>query len=573
MEAIQRTGAGGSIAWDYEPVMFELEGVRKLCIIDTGDGMTGDEMVRFINQLSSSMSEQSLRGNYGVGAKIAAATRNPAGVSYFSWKGGQGSMILLHRDTLTGQYGLKQWERADKSWAHYLPIDDELKPPIIKEHGTMVVLHGRSGGENTLLAPETAEAPRRWITRYLNTRYFEIPRDIEILCREGNLLVGGGADDPGSRRAVLGQSEYLQRYASQNGSVALDGATTRWWIIREKDEDATDPIDKYSGHLEARGHVAALYQNELYEMTTGRAGMSRLQQFGITFGHRSVIIYLEPDATSDRLTTNTARTSLLIRNEPLPWSEWATEFRQKLPAELKAFVESHAPGPDAGDNVRSIRDRLRAIIDLYKVSRYRPTQDGSYGADTSQMTRGGTPARLGNPRVAEGTAPAGEKREPGGKEGSLYALFERRNGTPADRVQPDIFPDVSWISVSDGSRVAGDMEDRAAKYLAAQNLLLVNADFRVFRDLVAHFMRNYKGTAGAESLVTTAVRGWFAQALVEAVIGVQALQNSKEWTADEIERALSEEALTSCVMQRYHVHLAVKRELGAKIGSTKQVVV
>ncbi|MEY2518630.1 MAG: hypothetical protein QOF24_389 [Verrucomicrobiota bacterium] len=569
MEAIQRAGVGGSIIWDFEPMMFELEGVRKLCIIDTGDGMTGEEMVRFINQLSSSMSEQSLHGNYGVGAKIAAATRNPAGVSYFSWKNGQGSMILLYRDALTGQYGLKQWERADKSWAHYLPIEDELKPSTIGEHGTMVVLHGRNTGENTLVAPEGADAPRRWITRYLNTRYFDIPAGIEILCREGNLLVGGGVDDVGSRRAVLGQAEYLQRYAAQNGSVSLDGASACWWIIREKDEDATDPIDKYSGHLEARGHVAALYQNELYEMSTGRAGMSRLQQFGITFGHRSVIIYVEPDATSDRLTTNTARTSLLIGNEALPWSEWAAEFREKLPAELKAFVESHAPGPDAGDSIRNIRDRLRAIIELYKVSRYRPAQNGMYLTDINQMTRGGKPMPLGTARVAEGTPSSAEKRTPRGKDGSLYALFERRNGTPSDKVQPDIFPEVSWVSVNDGSRDAGDMEDRAAKYLSAQNLLLVNGDFRVFRDLVTHFMRNYKDMAAAESLVTNAVRGWFAQALVEAVIGVQALRNSKEWTSDEIERALSEEALTACVMQRYHVHLAVKRELGAKIGSAK----
>lgn len=369
---------------------------------------------------------------------------------------------------------------------------------------------------------------------------------------------------------MLGQAEYLQRYAAHNGELPLDGALARWWIIREKDEDATDPIDKYSGYLEARGHVAALYQNELYEMSTGRAGMSRLQQFGITFGHRSVIIYIEPDATSDRLTTNTARTTLLIGNQALPWTEWASEFREKLPAELKAFVESHAPGPDAGDSVRNIRDRLRAIIDLYKVSRYRPTQNGASLADITQMTRGGKPAPLGGTsRVAEGSPTSGEKRTPGGKDGSLYALFERRNGTPAEKVQPDIFPEVSWVSINDGSRALGDMEDRAAKYLSAQNLLLVNGDFRVFRDLVTHFMRNYKDMAAAESLVTNAVRGWFAQALVEAVIGVQALRNSKEWTSDEIERALSEEALTACVMQRYHVHLAVKRELGAKIGSAK----
>jgi len=35
----------------------------------------GDEMIKFINQLSSSGAKQSLSGNYGVGAKIAAATK------------------------------------------------------------------------------------------------------------------------------------------------------------------------------------------------------------------------------------------------------------------------------------------------------------------------------------------------------------------------------------------------------------------------------------------------------------------------------------------------------------------
>ena len=83
-------------------------------------------------------------------------------------------------------------------------------------------------------------------------------------------------------------------------------------------------------------------------------------------------------------------------------------------------------------------------------------------------------------------------------------------------------------------------------------------------------MRSYKDIAGAEVTVKDAVRGWFAQSLVEAVIGIQALRNSKQWSAADIQVALSEEALTSCVMQRYHIHLAAKRELGSKIGSAKQ---
>ena len=432
IEAIERTKSDGQIIWDYEPAAFQLEGIRRLSIVDTGDGMTGEELVKFINQLSSSLTKQSLQGNYGVGAKIAAATRNPGGVSYFSWKDGQGSMIQLHRDDLTGQYGLKQWERADHSWTHYLPIEDELKPSAIKEHGTMVVLHGQSDADNTLLAPTGAPAARRWITRYLNTRYFQIPSNAQISCREGNLLVGGAADDLGTRRTILGQGEYLKRYGDTNGTVMLTGATAHWWIIRDRDEDQTDPIEKYSGHLESSGHAAALYQNELYEMTTGRAGMSRLQQFGITFGYQRVVIYIEPTA-NPRLTTNTARTSLLIGNEPLPWIEWAAEFRQKLPIEIRSFVESRAPEATSTDFIKSIRDRLKGIIDLYKVSRYRPVPDGSLKIDIDTMTRGGKPAVTGLTRATTDTPVVKEQRTPGGKDGNLYALFERTDGSSGER--------------------------------------------------------------------------------------------------------------------------------------------
>ena len=35
---------------------------------------------------------------------------------------------------------------------------------------------------------------------------------------------------------------------------------------------------------------------------------------------------------------------------------------------------------------------------------------------------------------------------------------------------------------------------------------------------------------------------------------------------EDIDRALSPEALTSAVMQRYHVYVACRRELGAKFG-------
>jgi len=112
------------------------------------------------------------------------------------------------------------------------------------------------------------------------------------------------------------------------------------------------------------------------------------------------------------------------------------------------------------------------------------------------------------------------------------------------------------------------MEDKAAKFIQNQNTLLVNADFRVFNDMIARLCREKDTGIGPDlqSTVEEVVHQWFEQALVETVIGVQQMRGSKEWGPEEIERALSSEALTSAVMQRYHVYIACRRDLGAKFG-------
>ncbi len=71
---------------------------------------------------------------------------------------------------------------------------------------------------------------------------------------------------------------------------------------------------------------------------------------------------------------------------------------------------------------------------------------------------------------------------------------------------------------------------------------------------------------GLQSTVEVVVHQWFEQALVETVIGIQHMRGSKEWGPEEMEKALSSEALTSTVMQRYHVYIACRRDLGAKFG-------
>ena len=84
--------------------------------------------------------------------------------------------------------------------------------------------------------------------------------------------------------------------------------------------------------------------------------------------------------------------------------------------------------------------------------------------------------------------------------------------------------------------------------------------------MIERWVKVYKDRPGAREQIRDTVRAWFAQALVETVIGVQALKDSKEWTVEDVEDALSEEALTAAVVARYHVNNQVKRELGTKLG-------
>jgi hypothetical protein len=567
IEAVTRTGGPGQIIWDVDWISFDLGGPMKVCVIDTGDGMTGDEMIRFINQLSSSGTEQSFTGNYGVGAKISAATKNPAGVIYQSWKNGDGSMIQLEKIPTTGEYGLRQWELEDGNYSHYVPLEDAVKPEEIGAHGTKVILLGAKASESTIAPSADAPSPSRWISKYLNTRYFQFPPRLTIKAREG-------WDNPRTDkdrnilRSITGQKPYLDQHAVDSGVVALSGAKAHWWIL--KDEPA---MSNNSGFIESVGHVAGLYQNELYDRATSRAGMALLQNFGILFGYRFVVIYLEPTPMKGQsLTTNTARTTLLLNGEKLPWEDWAYEFREKMPKRLAEFVSEKAAALAEKDHLSSIKERLKNVLDLYKVSRYRPAPEGVYLSDEASAVRIGRSPFSGRKSEGGGGGAGSEvgatstgQRE--GEVGNIYHLFEKKGGSPSEKTAADPFPIVKWVSIEDGGREAGDqLEDKAATFVPNQNTLLVNADFRVFTDMIARLSKEKEAGPGLENAVKEIVHQWFEQALVETVIGIQQLRGSKEWGPEEIVKALSPEALTSAVMQRYHVYIACRRELGARFG-------
>jgi hypothetical protein len=413
---------------------------------------------------------------------------------------------------------------------------------------------GQSADDNTIEPPSGTPGGSHWIAKYLNTRYYAFPAGITVKAREGWQYPRSDARN--KLRLITGQRAYLDKRSSYYGLVTLTGANAHWWVLNDAKE-----VGETNEPYACSGHVAALYQDELYELTNGRAATAKLQEFGVIFGSRRVVIYIEPTPSADqRITTNTARTHLQINNEPLPWADWATEFRENLPEPIDDLVRAQAAGSTEADHGKSIRERLKSVLDLINVSRYRPGLSGDVEIDDSQLVPCGEP---GSSCTAGSSGPFAGL---GLSTGSVYAAFEKKGGTRAGKTRSDLFPRVQWVSLKDETRELGDLEDRAARFILDQNLLLINADFRVFEDMTAKLHGEWGGNGSILAVVRDTVHSWFEQALVETVIGVQALRNSREWSAHEIEQALSEESLTTAVMQRYHVQNQVRRELGAKLG-------
>jgi len=538
--------------------------VRKLSVTDTGTGMTPEQLRQYINQLASSGREQSAAGNFGVGAKVAAGSRNPHGLEYRSWHHGQGALACFKRHP-DGRWGLEPQRWPDGRSDYWRALDEQDKPWLLRgqDHGTQVVLLGEHERHDTTRPPESvSDARRHWITRYLNARFLRLPSQVEVLVREQH-----GHDQPGQLQPIHGEQHHLRQRAIAAGAVELSAAIAHWWVL----DDDHRARRRESSLWASTGHAAAVYGDELYDiLPQTRGGYGRLQDFGIRFGYERVVLHLEPRVEASRLQCNTARTLLLLDHEPLPWARWGEEFAAAMPAEILQLQE-RAVTADAVPRQEAIRQRVTAILPLYRLSRYRPSarprqtppiQPPASERDHPPHTPTTEPV-TSRRRTAAGAAAA-----PAPDERPQEALPEPPAEDPDDGQQsyPTVsLPDVAWISARDGSRATGDLEDQAARYHLDRHELTINADFRAITDLTTHWQARYRGVAGARALIDAQVREWCEQILVEVVLAVR----TSNWTPEQRDALLSPSSFTAALLPRHLLHATLQKRLGQKLGTSR----
>jgi len=550
LEACQRSGGSDcKVIVDYNAALYDATKLHKMCFIDTGDGMSPDQMLSLLNNLSASGASKNQFQNYGVGAKISALTRNHAGIQYESWKDGVGYMILIKFDSEQGIYGIQGIPSPDGKTLYAIELPAKDKPKEITDHGTRVTLWGMEDQQDTMMPPTGINGIREsWISFYLNTRFFRIPKGVTLSAR-----IGYYRDNNPKHNYLLtirGQKAILDEKADLKGTVNLSDAKLYWWVM-PKGSDG-------HGREMLKGHTALVHEDELFDMSDSRS--NRIAYFGVIVGRDRVIIYVEPT----NVVQNTSRTNLLRPDgSPVLWEIWQDEFRANMPQPLKKFLEDLQNENALESHTDSIKEKLKGLQDLYKLSRYKASLKGNVFADPESESTFET----GNIRVGEENSFPSESPQPGKKPGALStelltALVQQNTGSKANAVEPDPFPRVEWVSANDGNE---GLLDRAAEYIHPQNLILANSDYQGLHDLVKYISKGYTDMPEVTKLIADEVKQAFELALTECVAGALSLKNRPYWNPDQFNAAISREALTTSVMPRYWMISSLRRILGSKI--------
>jgi hypothetical protein len=582
LEAIQRRrmagdGAQGNIIWDADWDHLKRTGQYKLSVVDNGDGMSPDQMEEYLNALAvqGANGTQGISQNFGVGAKITALHRNSHGLVYQSWRDDKGAMVKLHRDDEKGEYGLDSFNLEDGP-AYSPRIKDTVKPKAITKCGTKVTLLGTSEDDNTCFPREDAGRGMNWLITYLTGRYFRVPEHVRIQVRVLTRDQENWPEDepPASHQTfnlqnVNGTKVLFDKYAASSGTVRLTTADAHWWLF-------DDPV-KASKDMSSRGgrtcKVGVVFQNEIYVQLTPPTARRLLAGFGIVFGAEHVVIYIEPRENLE-VRADTARSRLIINGEDVQeanWFEtWGTEFREKMPAEIKTKIDEimakteHDPSGKARER---ILERLQRIRELLRPSRYRRDPSGTL--------------------LGAGRAPGGSSSSSTGSERGIGGGGGQRGGRSSDDYLADLVdssgeavsaitanpkePKVTWVARANGTRAEGELDDKAAEIVGdalTGDLVKANRDFRGYRDLTTFFAKEFNpgNDAAIERKIVEYVEEWYESQLIEAIMTVRNLTNGRTWTPRDIEQALSSHALTTVMMARFHIVEKVKRSLASELS-------
>jgi hypothetical protein len=510
----------------------EFDGTRKLTIWNTGPGMTSTELDHICDLAASLGKDMALEGNFGMGAKVASLPSNTLGMRYRSCRDGMVSQVILGKRD--GVYG-KVWVAVEDSVEEVVDATDivaEEGEYRLDEDWTEVVLFGNGPEQDTVADPYDGdpEQDRQWITTYLYHRFYRLPEGVEVFLGEGT--------HPRDRRRQFKPIPERREAFGRTEAVDVGEGIKVHYLYDPAYQDGGHN-KSISGSLTSSVSTAGIvFRGEMYDVKKGRKWASDAPAFGIPFGARHISVHVElPDNFPVRhepyrrfvqLATGDQRTLLVddfseivFRNRP----DWLIEIINSL-------------APKSSVSAQELRKELQDLLNELRVK----TQSPRIAA------AGILPVEDGGARGAAPTHSDGSANETGRAPISPTDLVFNAAGAKRANISKNLEQAPEIIPLRDPDDVAEkELTSKAARYVRETNQLFINMTYSAVANAQEHLELRY-ATYEDPELVREQARQW-AERLVMgrvgyAVIYAQAKQLIREWTSDDVKKALEPESLS-----------------------------
>ena len=557
VEAAAQAPAGGRIVEMMGKRIPECGNTRKLAIWNSGPGMSSTELDHICDLAASLGKDMALEGNFGMGAKVASLPSNTLGMRYRSCSAGVVSQVVLGKRE--GIYG-KVWMPTEDSFEEIVDVTEQVRQEgeyPLEQDWTEVVLFGNHPDQDTVSDPYDGDPKqdRQWITTYLYHRFYTLPEGVELFLDEGT----HPRDGRRQFKTIPDRSDAFGRVETVDV-----GEGVRVHYLYDPTYQDTGHNKSISGSLTSSVSTAAIvFRGEMYDVRKARKWAGDAPAFGIPFGARHISIHVElPD-------------NFPVRHEPyrrfiqlsggdqrqLLIEDFAEIVFRNRPEWLIQIINSLAPKSSA--STEDLRKELQDLLNELRVQTKSPrqTDDGLQLVD-----EGG--ARGARPEHKEGQG-GGGGRAPISPTDLIFnpAGAKRANVSKNLETAPEIIPLRDEDDVSEKG-----ISGKAARYVRETNQLFVNLTYSAVGAAQDHLCLRY-ATYKDPEIVRDLARQWSERLVMGrvgyAVIYAQAKQLIREWTSDDVKKALEPESLSLAADGWRDAVTTAYRSISSRLGAAK----
>ncbi|WP_434386838.1 ATP-binding protein [Melittangium boletus] len=573
-------------------------GVYRRLIADNGKGMTSKQLYDYFSYAGSG--EKRIGGehdNFGIGAKISLMPWNTYGLVIVSWVEGSASMIWIQKDPRTGEYGLRDFEEFDDENVVEPFIDRahgcdwrKVKPDIIDQHGTVIVLLGDRPEDDTVLGDPsrtTETSASKNLIHYLNHRFWTLPDGVEVTVNrfmndthkphwprtthEGRSSIEG-IPRKGAYIGLYGGRTHITQERKRDkaevcaGTVALSNRTrAHWFLLRSGDlpDAAQGPNHSFIG---------VLYKDELYNVTSHH---SAYRTMGVTpqVVRSRLWVIIEPPLDNPPdvrgVYPESARSALkcsLTADLSLPVNDWLAEFARHMPEEIRqALAAAFGEQREESGLTSKLMERLAQYLQLwgkkFKQRKLMVVEGGGAESMDPHTPLPGGPGVSGDPVDPLLPDRQGERR--------THTLSARTPNDPhleggdqknAKRIEhPRQPPRIVWREKTDFE----DPENHFAQWIDAQNVIQLNEHHRIIIEQIERWQARYPDYLAEEVFIK--VREVYQAAVLSVFLATEALSLGK---FDRDKRFRSPDALTVALLGYFREDEILRQQL-SYLGKAK----